>query len=102
MMETAVGKHLPEAAARTSKFIALSVLFQSLVLALLIFGAALLRGWAIGRLFMGSIPSLAICVILLSVLIWLMLWSYRRYKRMWSKTICMSFVAWVELEERRK
>jgi hypothetical protein len=99
MVETTVGTHLPEAAARASKFIALAVMFQSLTLALLIIAVALVRGAMIGQVFTGSFVSSAIGVILFLVLVSLMLWSYRRYKRMWSQTVFMSFVAWVNLEK---
>jgi hypothetical protein len=99
MVETTVGTHIPEAAARASKFIALAVMFQSLTLALLIIVAALVRGSTIGMIFHGSfIGSVISMVVLFLVLISLTLWSYRRYKRMWSQTIFMSFVAWVNLE----
>ena len=99
MVESTVGANLPDAAATARRFIALAVMFQSLALALLVIGAALIRGYAIKEAFSGSFVSLALAVVLILTMAAITLWSYRRYKRMWSQTMCMSFVAWVNLEK---
>lgn len=98
MIESTVGAQLPEAAASANKFIALAVMFQSLALALLIIGTALLRGLVMGQIFAGSFVRLAVAAALWLGLVSLTLWSYRRYKRLWAQTVCMSFVAWVHLK----
>lgn len=98
MVESAVGANMPDAAATAKRFIALAVMFQSLTLALLFVGAALVRGYIVAALFSDSFSKFALVVVFLLILIALMLWSYRRYKRMWSQTTCMSFVAWVALK----
>ena len=99
MVESTVGANMPDAAATAKRFIALAVMFQSLALALLFVTAALIRGYVIGEVFSGSFVSLAMVVVFMFMLVGIMLWSYRRYKRMWSQTMCMSFVAWVSLGE---
>ena len=99
MIESTVRTHSPEAAANADKYIALAVMFQSLTLVLFVIEAVLVKGAAAEEVFVGSLVSFAIAVILLLVLISLMLWSYRRYKRMWSRVVCMSFVAWASLEK---
>jgi hypothetical protein len=98
MVESTVGANMPDAAATAKKFIALAVMFQSLALTLLFIGAALIRGYTIGEVFSDSFISFALVMVFILMLVALMLWSYRRYKRMWSQTWCMSFVAWVTLE----
>lgn len=98
MVESTVGANMPDAAATAKRFIALAVMFQSLTLALLFNEAALIRGLVSGQVFSGSFVSSALVVGTIPLLVALMLWSYRRYKRMWSQTTCMSFVAWVALE----
>lgn len=95
MMESLVGANMPDAAATGKRFIALAVMFQSLALALLFVGVALIRGYLIGEVFSGSLVTLALAVAFILVLATLLLWSYRRYKRMWSQTMSMSFAAWV-------
>lgn len=100
MIESALSAHMPDAAATAKKFIALAVMFQSLTLALFIVGVAMVRGYVIGQVYTGSFASLFMAVIFVLVLVVLTLWSYRRYKRMWSQTMCMGFVAWVNLEMR--
>jgi len=97
MVESTVGANMPDAAATAKRFIALAVMFQSLTLALLFVGAALVAGYTIGGLFSNSFVSFALVVVFILILVALMIWSYRRYKRMWSQTTCMSFVAWVTL-----
>ena len=77
----------------------MAALFQSLSLALLAIGSALIRGYAIKEAFSGSFVSLALAVVLILTMTAITLWSCRRYKRMWSQTMCMSFVAWVNLEK---
>jgi len=99
MIESTVSAKMPDAAATARRFIALAVLFQSLSLALLVIGSALIRGYAIKEAFSGSFVSLALAVVLILTMTAITLWSYRRYKRMWSQTMCMSFVAWVNLEK---
>jgi hypothetical protein len=94
-LEALVGANMPEAAASAKTFIALAVMFQTLALTLMLILAALIRGYWIGALFAGSFFSLVLAIALILVLIGLLLWSYRRYKRMWSTTVAMSFVAWV-------
>ena len=74
---------------------ALAVMFQTLALTLIIIATALIRGYWIGALFADSFFSLALAIVLILILIGLLFWSYRRYKRMWSTTVAMSFVAWV-------
>lgn len=100
MIESTVSAHMPNAAATAKKFVALAVMFQSLALALLIVGVALVKGYVIGQAFANSFASLFIAVIFILVLVVLTLWSYRRYKRMWSQTMCMSFVAWANLGKK--
>jgi hypothetical protein len=95
MMEALVGANLAEAAASAKRFIALAVMFQSLALALIVITAALIRGYLINAIFPDSFAGLAVTIVSVLVLIALLLWSYRRYKRMWSQTVAMSFVAWV-------
>lgn len=99
MIESTVGLQMPDAAASAKKFIALATMFQSLTLALLLVGTALVRGFAVGLLFAGVWLRLAGAVCAILALAGLMLWSYRRYKRMWSQMVCMSFVAWSEPKE---
>lgn len=94
MMEALVSRRMPEAAANANRFIALAVMFESLALALLLVGVALARGYAIGALAAGSFVQPALTLGLLLGLVGLMLWSYRRYKGMWSRTIAMGFAAW--------
>lgn len=94
MIESTVGTHMPDAAASAKKFIALAVMFQSLAMALLLVGAALIRGFVAGLLFSGAWARLVGAVAVVLALVGLSLWSYRRYKRMWSQMMCMSFVAW--------
>jgi len=96
MIESTVGVQMSDAAASAKKFVALATMFQSLTLALLLVGAALVRGFAAGLLFAGAWPRLVSTMCVILALAGLMLWSYRRYKRMWSQTVCMSFVAWSE------
>ena len=95
MVESILGANLPDAAATAKRFIALAVMFESLALALFVVGVALVRGYLMGGVFAGSLASLGLVVVILLILVALMLWSYRRYKRMWSQTVLMSFVAWV-------
>ena len=95
MMEALVGANLAEASASAKRFIALAVMFQSLALALIVIAAALIRGYLIGAMPSDSLAGLAQTIFLILMLIALLLWSYRRYKRMWSQTVAMSFVAWV-------
>jgi hypothetical protein len=99
MIESTVSAKMPDAAATARRFIALAALFQSLSLALLVIGSALIRGYAIKEAFSGSFVSFALAVVLILTMTAITLWSYRRYKRMWSQTMCMSFVAWVNLEK---
>ena len=100
MVESTVSANMPDAAATARRFIALAVMFQSLSLALLVIGAALIRGYLIKEALFGSFASLALAVVIILALAVLSVWSYRRYKRMWSQTMCMSFVAWVNLEKK--
>jgi hypothetical protein len=95
MMESILGANLPDAAATAKRFIALAVMFESLALALLVVGVAFVRGYMMVGAFAGSLASLGLVADILLILVALMLWSYRRYKRMWSQTVLMSFVAWV-------
>jgi ABC-type multidrug transport system fused ATPase/permease subunit len=99
MIESTVRTHSPETAASADKYIALAVMFQSLALVLFVIEVALVKGTATEAIFAGSLVSFAITATLLLLLILLMLWSYRRYKRMWSQAMCMSFVAWASLEK---
>jgi hypothetical protein len=95
MIESLVGLNLPDAAATAKKFIALAIMFQSLALAMLLTGAAVIRGYVIKKIFLGSWIYLALTLGLILVLVILLLWSYRRYKHMWSRVTLMSFAAWV-------
>lgn len=95
MLEALVGANLPEAAGSAKRFIALAAMFQTLALALILIAAALIRGYWIGAMFPASFSGLMLAIVLILMLFALMLWSYRRYKRMWSTTVAMSFVAWV-------
>lgn len=100
MVESIVGANLPDAAASANKFIALAVMFQSLTLAWLLVGVALIRGYVIGQKMSDSTISFVLVVVVIFVLAALMLWSYRRYKSLWSQATCMSFVALVTSESR--
>ena len=102
MVEATVGKELPETIANVKKFIALAIMFQSLSLALLIILAAVINGWVSKQLFAESIVWFLVIACLLLALIALMLWSYRRYKRMWSQTLFMSFVALVGFDKKKE
>jgi hypothetical protein len=93
MVESAVAAKFPEAAATARRFIALAVMSQSLALGLLFIGAALIRAQFYRGPVSESLAELLAILVGILVLIALMLWSYRRFKRMWSQTICMSFVA---------
>lgn len=97
MVESTVGANRPNAAATAKRFIALAVMFESLALTLLFIGTALIRGYTMGQVFSDSFVSFALVMVFIIMLVALMLWSYRRYKSMWSQTTCMSFVAWVAL-----
>lgn len=98
MVEATVGAKMPNAAATAKRFIALAVMYQSLALTLLFIGAALIRGYRIGQAFSDSLVDFLFVMAFILMLFALMLWSYRRYKRMWSQITCMSFVAWAALE----
>jgi hypothetical protein len=95
MIQSIIGANLPDAAATANRFIALAVMFESLALALVIVWAGLIHGYATGSVLATSFAGLVSAIIVLPALVALMLWSYRRYKSMWSQTFCMSFVAWV-------
>lgn len=97
MVEATVGANMPDAATTAKRFIALAVMFQSLALALLFVIVALIMGYTVGKIFSDSFINLVVMVVFILVLVAIMLWSYRRYKRMWSQTLCMSFVALVNL-----
>jgi hypothetical protein len=101
-LEALVGTHMPEVAASARTFIALAVMFQTLALTLFLVLVALLRAYWLGALFAGSLASLAMAVGLLLLLIGVLFWSYRRYKGMWSRTVMMGFVAWVNSGGARK
>lgn len=98
MVQSTVGGNMPDVAATAKKFIALAVMYQSLALTLLFIGAALIRGYKFGQAFSDSFVDFLFVMVFILMLVALMLWSYRRYKRMWSQITCMSFVAWVTLE----
>lgn len=98
MVGSTVGAKMPDAAVTAKRFIALADMFQSLALTLLFIGAALIRGYTIGQVFSNSFVSFALVMVFILILVALMIWSYSRYKRMWSQTTCMSFVAWAILK----
>jgi hypothetical protein len=93
MIESLVGLKMHDAAATAKRFIALAIMFESLALALMIAGIALIRSFAKGHLFSGSPLTLVFVIAFVFILVSLSLWSYRRYKSMWSQTMSMSFVA---------
>ena len=96
MVEASVSQNMPDSALTAKKFIALAVMFQSLGLALFFVGIALVKGYVDGEVFSCSFARLGLTIVSIIILNILLFWSYRRYKRMWSQTMIMSFVAWVK------
>jgi hypothetical protein len=97
MVETLMMKYHPEKIAEAKSFIAIAVMFESLALSSLFIG---------GVFVFGSIPFKApqiILIILLTlVLAGLFIWSYRRYKSMWSKAVLFGFAAWFKNKRSEK
>jgi hypothetical protein len=93
MIETVVSKEFPDTAAQAKRYIATAVMFESLALSQILIGTAIIRGYLTGKIFQDMFIQFMFLVIFLVILILIMLFSYRRYKSMWSRNICMAFVA---------
>jgi hypothetical protein len=91
---------MPDSAITAKRFIALAVMFQSVALALLLVAAGLIKGYAEESIFSNSLVMLGLALTSILVLVVLLFWSYRRYKSLWSLTVTMSFVAWVQSKSR--
>ena len=96
MVESIVGKNTPDAAMMASKYIALAAMFESLMLSVLIVLLAILKGHFTCN-FHFSMLSLLGIITSFGILLYVLFLSYRKYKSMWSRTIVMSFLAWVKL-----
>jgi hypothetical protein len=85
-----VAKSNPEAAGEAKVFAATGAMFQSLTMAILVVGAALLKG-----VFTKELSGTLLVPILIGTfgIALLTFFSYRRYKRMWTETIYAGFMA---------
>jgi hypothetical protein len=85
-----VAKSNPEAAGEAKIFAATGAMFQSLTLAILVIGTALLKG-----VFTKSLSETYLAPILIGTIgiALLTFFSYRRYKRMWTETFYAGFMA---------
>ncbi len=88
-----VAKSNPEAAGEAKIFAATGAMFQSLTLAILVIGAALIKG-----VFTNLLSGALLAPILIGTLVIALLAfsSYRRYKRMWTETLFAGFMAVVK------
>jgi hypothetical protein len=93
LVQASVREHKKEAAATAQIFIATAVMFQSLAVAMLLIGVALLWGVISAQISAASfVGGEALVVVLLLIF----LFSYRRYKRMWVDTFFVAFVTWAK------
>jgi hypothetical protein len=85
-----VARAAPEVTGEAKIFIATAAMFQSLVLATALIGAALLRGMLAKQIGPTVFwPSIGLTVVLTSMFFF----SYRRYKRLWVETLYAGFIA---------
>lgn len=97
LVRTASASLAPDAAGEAKIFIASSVMFQSLSLAMILIMSGLIRAFGLGVaqagiFWIGTILALAFIVIFLG--------SYRRYKRLWVEIIYTSFISAVCNEKK--
>jgi hypothetical protein len=93
-VEAIVSKNVPDAVITARRYIALAVMFESLTLSVIIILAALLKGFILNK-FCFSLPIFLFPIVLIA-LTFVFIWSYRKYKGMWSRVFTMSFSACVK------
>jgi hypothetical protein len=93
LVQASVREHMKEATAAAQIFIATAVMFQSLAVAMLLIGLALLWGAINAQISVTSFVADEVLVILLALIFF---FSYRRYKRMWVDTFFVAFVTWAK------
>ncbi len=93
LVQAAVREHMKEAAATSQIYIATAVMFQSLVVAMLLIGAALVWGYATRQVAATSLVGNGVLGLGLALIFF---FSYRRYKRMWANAVYVAFVVWAK------